>query len=350
MKVSIENAGQVGIIAVSSVSIFLATSLVALRLVAKRISVGIDRSDYCIIVGLIFNTALHVDCLLMVVYGGFGFHTQDIYTRFGPETATFFFKSIMVFAMIWNATVCFSKLSVLLMYTALIPTQSMTRWAQGIGLFVILWNSANVVASFLICRPLARNWNVTIPGTCGSEPRFYLAMGIVNIITDIALIVLPMPYLCNLRMSSHKKLVAMSMFSIGIMTWVINIYRQTTLSDLDFSDMTHAGVLATILSGLEPSVAIALACLPLCRPLLRSRSSVNKECQLGNGGDLSSQPCSSQDPRRARQEDDIEDVEVQLQPIDAVRISIIPVGKSENLKGNIITIEKRWEVQSQSTI
>lgn len=30
--------------------------------------------------------------MLLVTHGGFGFHTMDIYQRFGPETATFFFK------------------------------------------------------------------------------------------------------------------------------------------------------------------------------------------------------------------------------------------------------------------
>jgi hypothetical protein len=39
------------------------------------------------------------------------------------------------------------------------------------------------------------------------------------------------------------------------------------LPTLDFADMTYSGVLATLLSGLEPSVAIALACLPQMRPL-----------------------------------------------------------------------------------
>lgn len=53
----------------------------------------------------------------------------------------------------------------------------------------------------------------------------------------------------------------------SIRTWVITIYRQTTLPGLDFTNMTHDGVLATLLSGLEPSVAIVLACIPLLRPL-----------------------------------------------------------------------------------
>jgi hypothetical protein len=109
--VPIENSNQVGIIAASTVSIFLATSLVALRLLAKRLGSGVDYSDYCIVLALVqhslvpvlydcttdhlpklFNTALHMDCILMVTHGGFGFHTLEVYARFGPDTATFFFK------------------------------------------------------------------------------------------------------------------------------------------------------------------------------------------------------------------------------------------------------------------
>lgn len=28
----------------------------------------------------------------MVTYGGFGFHTREVFTRFGPATARYFFK------------------------------------------------------------------------------------------------------------------------------------------------------------------------------------------------------------------------------------------------------------------
>ncbi|KAE9994256.1 hypothetical protein EG327_000101 [Venturia inaequalis] len=325
MKIPIETSGQVGIIATSTGSICLATSLVALRLVAKRISVGIDYSDYCILLGLLFNTALHVDCQLM---------------------------GIMGFAMLWNATICFSKLSVLLMYTALIPIQSMIRWAQGIGLLIILWNISNILAAFLICRPLARNWDLTVPGTCGSQPSFYFAMGMVNIVTDIALIVLPMPYLYNLHMSMQKKLMAAGMFSVGIMTWVITIYRQTLLPGLDFADMTYTGVLATILSGLEPSVAIALACVPLCRPLWRSRPSKTKDSQYeyGNSRNTPLYPNRHrQDASRRLDTLDDSSSELQLQPsdTDAVRTVIHPGGKRKGPGGHAIVVEKRWEVRSE---
>jgi hypothetical protein len=36
--------------------------------------------------------------MLLVTHGGFGFHTMDILQRFGPDTATFFFKVFITHA------------------------------------------------------------------------------------------------------------------------------------------------------------------------------------------------------------------------------------------------------------
>jgi hypothetical protein len=122
----------------------------------------------------------------------------------------------MSFALLWNATVCFSKLSVLLMYTTLIPVPSMVKWARGIGAMIIAWNVSDILAGFLICRPIARNWDLSLPGTCGSQPNFYFSMGVINLITDAAIIILPIPYLLRLRLAMRKKILAIAMLSIGV--------------------------------------------------------------------------------------------------------------------------------------
>jgi hypothetical protein len=122
----------------------------------------------------------------------------------------------MSFSVLWNATVCFSKLSVLSMYAAMIPKSSMSKWARILGALIIIWNIANIITVLLICRPFARNWDFTLPGTCGSQPAFYFATGLVNLIADAMIIVLPMPYLYNLRLAWRKKLAAMALLGIGI--------------------------------------------------------------------------------------------------------------------------------------
>lgn len=122
----------------------------------------------------------------------------------------------MTFALLWNATVCFSKLSVLLMYTTLIPIPSMITWARAIGALIICWNVGDIIAGLLICRPIAKNWDFTLDGTCGSQPNFYFAMGVINLITDAVIIALPIPYLLRLRLAMRKKILAIGLLSIGL--------------------------------------------------------------------------------------------------------------------------------------
>jgi hypothetical protein len=100
--IPIENKYQVNIFIICSLSIVIATVPVILRLIAKNISKRLDYSDYCIIVALLWNTALQTCCMLLVTHGGFGFHTTDVFARFGVETVTFFFKVRLV-ALVWGA-------------------------------------------------------------------------------------------------------------------------------------------------------------------------------------------------------------------------------------------------------
>ncbi|KAF2030826.1 hypothetical protein EK21DRAFT_64618 [Setomelanomma holmii] len=237
----------------------------------------------------------------------------------------------------------------------------MIHWACGFGIFVILWCMANILAGLLICRLIARNWDFTIQGTCGSQRDWYTSMGVINILTDILLIGLPMPYLYKLRLATPKKVLAMGMLSIGIGTWVITIYRQVVLPNLVFEDMTHSGVLATVLSSIEPSVAIILACIPLIGPLwVRSRSDV-----MSSGYEYESSKKSQTYSNRAKTRDQhrIDDVDdsasdIQLRPVspDYSTKTLTrthetkKTRRSSHIAGpgpGTITVERRWEVNTE---
>lgn len=125
-------------------------------------------------------------------------------------------QGIMAFAMLWNVTVCFSKLSVLFMYATIFVQDSLLRWARYVGVFVVTWNVANIIAALVICLPIGRNWDFAIPGKCGSQPRFYTSMGVINILTDVAILALPLPYLFSLQMAWKRKLMATGMLTIGV--------------------------------------------------------------------------------------------------------------------------------------
>ena len=80
------------------------------------------------------------------------------------------------------------------------------------GLFFIY----DILVAFLMCRPLAFNWDKTIPGGhCGNEVAAYIAAHTINFIIDVSLAILPMPILWGLQMSLRKKVELSIMFSLG---------------------------------------------------------------------------------------------------------------------------------------
>jgi hypothetical protein len=125
--------------------------------------------------------------------------------------------------------------------------------------------------------------------------------------------------------------------------------------------MTHSGVLATILSGLEPAVAIALACIPLMRPLLGTRSSNKNGSGYYHDGSKRSGSCPKTGCRNAicaapgtfteLVYDNVNSSEVQLQPVKSgtsVTVSDdreVVNRQSTPSPDRTITVERRWEVR-----
>lgn len=74
-----------------------------------------------------------------------------------------------------------------------------------------------ILGSFLICQPLAFNWDQTIDGHCGSSINLWVCHGVLNIVTDLIVLLLPMPYIYSLELSLYKKLVLMATFGLGLL-------------------------------------------------------------------------------------------------------------------------------------
>jgi hypothetical protein len=77
---------------------------------------------------------------------------------------------------------------------------------------------AVIMGCFLICQPTAAYWDPTISGShCGNSVTLWLTTGILNIITDVVVLLLPMPYIVGLDLALYKKLVLVVTFGAGIL-------------------------------------------------------------------------------------------------------------------------------------
>lgn len=126
-------------------------------------------------------------------------------------------QCLFAFPLMWNATIPFSKISVLLMYLSVIPFTPMLVAVRIIGGFIIAFNLGSFFAGLFICSPISYSWDqTTAGGHCGDQVMYYEVMGYINLAIDVVMIILPMPFLYKLLLAWPKKLFAMGMFSIGI--------------------------------------------------------------------------------------------------------------------------------------
>lgn len=59
------------------------------------------------------------------------------------------------------------------------------------------------------------------------------------------------------------------------------------LSKIDYNDVTYTSVPAVLLSAVEPSLAVLLACIPLLRPLISRDKQFGSRCRSGKSVELS---------------------------------------------------------------
>lgn len=75
------------------------------------------------------------------------------------------------------------------------------------------------VVSLAGCSPFAANWDKTsYPNyKCINTSRFYTSQTVIGAVLDFSILLLPIPFVWNLRLPTKKKLGLSLLFSVGIL-------------------------------------------------------------------------------------------------------------------------------------
>jgi hypothetical protein len=119
--------------------------------------------------------------------------------------------------ILYNPAIFFSKLSILLLYHRIFPSKTFTRILWAVGAFILAYTITSSMVNLLQCVPIEANWNPKAAATAkcvkfGSE---LIALSTINAVTDLVLLVLPMPLLWRLHVNLKRKIQLMGMFALG---------------------------------------------------------------------------------------------------------------------------------------
>lgn len=106
---------------------------------------------------------------------------------------------------------------------------------------------------------------------CLDRRASYTGASAVNVVTDVVLLALPLPYIWNLNSPLFQRLVLVGIFLLGIFVSIVSIIRLSILMHLDLAspDITYNMSQVFIWSLVETNVGLICACLPSLRPAVK---------------------------------------------------------------------------------
>ncbi|PWY84835.1 hypothetical protein BO70DRAFT_361231 [Aspergillus heteromorphus CBS 117.55] len=311
----IQTQAQKGVLGMSFTFSILPVVAVVLRLLAHHIvHKKWTASDYFIIAACVFTISAHSVIMTCVFQGGLGYgHIMAIEAVYGPEPLVTLIKLLLALQLLWILGLGCCKISILLLYFQVFPVPWVVSVARTTIVLIVAWTIATILAQFLICRPFAYNWDTTIPGgSCGHWNPFNMTIRVLNFVTDVVVLIIPMPLLYGLRLVRYKKMTLMIIFGLGAVTCVISILCIALFSTWNYSDMTCSLSLLGILVGLEPSLAVTLACVPMMRPLFRRWISSPNNTSRGRTNPSSRSPSAAHTPSHVDESRGLEENESQV--------------------------------------
>lgn len=253
------------VIGTTSFLLCLAATVVGLRIYTRAFIIrqmGPDDWAAIIAFSLVFACGF---CVAYNVNYGFGKHQNTL----TPDQIVLYLRCFYVSIVFYNCALLGIKVTFLIQYYRVLATTRLWKRIFAVMMVIIgSWSLSQVFVQTFICSPIRRFWEVFNPpeGTCiPNDPQWYInAAG--NIVTDVAILVLPLPTLWALKLHMNQKLVLVGIFCLGFFTVAVSIVR---IKFLKLSaDGTWDNVEAAAWSVSELCSGIICASLPTLRPLL----------------------------------------------------------------------------------
>ncbi|ELR04026.1 hypothetical protein GMDG_06537 [Pseudogymnoascus destructans 20631-21] len=192
------------------------------------------------------------------------------------------------YQILFIITIVLAKMSLLLFIIRLTPNVATIRVGRIILCLIATWGVGTVFGFAFQCS-LPQPWNNS-SGVCRNQSALYYAAGVIDIITDIALTILPVVILWGVQIQQRKRAIVMLVFMARMLVCLAEIPRLIYLSRyIGSADKSWYGVNVAIWTQAVTHLSIVTACIPSLQHLLASMQSgvFNTALPAGFEGGLS---------------------------------------------------------------
>lgn len=232
--------------------------------------------DWTMFVGWIGIVGLAAAQLIQLKYGA-GVDmwnvTKGDYAEFERVRATIgsYIRLILTFKVFSNIeivarlSIFFAKLSILLLYLRIFfpkRTQKtpMWWWIWAVIWFNLLYTIALVLVVTLQCAP----YGLPFGSTCLNEYAVLISASVINVLSDIAVLLVPLEGVWKLQMARNQKAGLIIIFSLGALAPLSSIARLGyQIPEALDENRTMLLVTVNILAMAENVIAVMVGCMPV---------------------------------------------------------------------------------------
>src|SRR5438552_2692799 len=97
------------------------------------------------------------------------------------------------------------KISILVMYCHIFSLRRFKIGAWVIGATTVVWSLVFILMCFLQCSPVNKAWDPFVAGTCLDLRALFIGNAIPNILTDVAILLMPITEVWKLQMRTPQR-------------------------------------------------------------------------------------------------------------------------------------------------
>ncbi|KAF7854726.1 hypothetical protein EAF04_010294 [Stromatinia cepivora] len=261
------------LVAVASVFITTEIIFVALNFVASYVSQRkslkwrFRREEWFTVLGLGSNLALNAISLAGIKYVYAGHHLPYILVQH-PTTLPTFLKMEITFAILYILSITLPKLTMLSLFLRIFVIKWQRRASYLIAAILLATALANIIANVTQCIPLNYLWDKQEKGKCFDQNAYWRWASLPNILTDVAMLALPVPMIMGTMMGWRDKAGVGITFLAGSLGLITSILRFAAFWRMQpASDITWTAIELCAYSTAEGGVYLIASCLPAYRAL-----------------------------------------------------------------------------------
>ncbi|PHH89733.1 hypothetical protein CDD83_5405 [Cordyceps sp. RAO-2017] len=225
---------HVTFLAVASTLTALATTCTVLRFV-QRLSIGFWWDDWFILAASAFAIGSLVTIILSATVVHAGYH----FAEYAISEINIFMKIALANNIIYNASISFSKASVIYFYYRIFGTYRALRLQLRIVSGLVALNFlAAVLGLVFATSPVRAQWDILVPHTTIHNKAFWSSMAIINISLDIVILAIPQARVWRLTLSFRRRVLVSLVFLLGAFVIIASCVRIIYMLTIDVNDVT----------------------------------------------------------------------------------------------------------------